>query len=90
NGRSRYALPTANDAIVVEYLPVGIDLPPLPETAVFTILCQPHEPIAGLPTTQIEQRAAQWQRAQREGMEVETAVWEQIKAIANEILVPVA
>ena len=88
NGRTCYALPTANNAIIVEQLPAGLELPPLPETAVCTILCQPHAPIAGLPTAQIEQRVAQWQRAQREGVGVETAVWEPLKAITNEILVP--
>ncbi len=89
NGRSRYALPTGNnDAILVEHLPDGMAWPLLPETAVFTILCQPHAPLAGLPTAQIEQRAAVWRRAQREGVGVKTAVWEQVKAIANEILVP--
>lgn len=87
NGRSLYALPVANDAILVEQLPPGLELPPLPETAVFAILCQPHAPIVGLPTAQIEQRAEQWRRVQREGVGVETAVWESLKAIANEILV---
>lgn len=88
NGRSFYALPTANDAILMEQLPAGVELPPLPETAVFTILCQPHAPLAGLPTAQSEQRADAWRRAQREGIGVETAVWEPLKAIASEILVP--